>query len=448
MTPIAQARGARFERNAAPAAIPPAAADAAVPLWERILAVYCIFHYSDGLWGTVFADPNAVDESPMLRLLWYPVYVLGLLGLMRIWREASRQLVGATMLIALLAFTFLSMTWSVEPDVTFRRAIALFMTSLFGLYLATRYDWRSLVLLFAASFAVMAVAGFLGSLIAPKLFVHQVEYAGAWKGVWRHKNQMGSLMARGVVACVCAAVLMPRRRNMWWFFAAFCFLMVILSQSFTSVLATLLGLTIIGIFWTASKGALSGYVFGYCLLMIALAAVAAVVFAPEALFQIAGRDSTLTGRAGIWMLVKEEISHAPLFGHGYQAFWHGLNGAAAHIRQALWFNVPHSHNSWLELALDLGYFGAIGVGAYLLLMTARTLTKFGDPMVGAFALATLAATFLFSMSETVLWLPNNYLQVMLLAIGIKLSTEANERRAAAIFMPRPRMMQQRMARNP
>ena len=200
MTPIAQARGARFERNAAPAAIPPAAADAAVPLWERILAVYCIFHYSDGLWGTVFADPNAVDESPMLRLLWYPVYVLGLLGLMRIWREASRQLVGATMLIALLAFTFLSMTWSVEPDVTFRRAIALFMTSLFGLYLATRYDWRSLVLLFAASFAVMAVAGFLGSLIAPKLFVHQVEYAGAWKGVWRHKNQMGSLMARGVVA--------------------------------------------------------------------------------------------------------------------------------------------------------------------------------------------------------------------------------------------------------
>ena len=113
---------------------------------------------------------------------------LGLLGLMRIWRAASKQLAGATMLIALLAFTFLSMMWSVEPDVTFRRAIALFITSLFGLYLATRYDWRSLVLLFAASFAFMAIAGFLGSLLAPKLFVHQVEYAGAWKGVWRHKN--------------------------------------------------------------------------------------------------------------------------------------------------------------------------------------------------------------------------------------------------------------------
>lgn len=435
MTAIARARGALRDRYAAPAASSHGLSEAAVPLWERALAVYCIFHYSDGLWGTVFADPNAVDESPLLRLLWYPVYLLGLMGLMRIWREASKQMIGASMLVALLGFTFLSMMWSVEPDVTFRRTIALVMTSLFGLYLATRYDWRSLVLLFAAAFATMAVVGFIGSLLAPKLFVHQVEYAGAWMGVWRHKNQMGSLMARGVVACVCAAVLMPRRRNMWWAFAAFCFVMVILSQSLTSVLATLLGLTVVGVFWTASKGALSGYTFAYCLLMVALAAISAVVFAPEALFQLAGRDSTLTGRAGIWMLVEQEITRAPLFGHGYQAFWHGLHGSAAHIRQALWFNVPHSHNSWLELTLDLGYFGAIGVGMYLALMVGRTLSKFGQPMIGAFALATLATTLLFSLSETVLWLPNNLLHVMLVAIGIKLSTEANARRTAAIFRP-------------
>ena len=435
MTAIARARGAAGNRNAASAAPAPTLSQTAVPLWERALAVYCIFHYSDGLWGTLFASPNAVDESPMLRLLWYPVYILGLLGLMRIWREASKQLLGATMLIGLLVYTFMSMGWSVEPDVTFRRSIALIMTTLFGVYLATRYDWRSLVLLFAASFATMAVVGFIGSLVAPKLFVHQLEYAGAWMGVWRHKNQMGSLMARGVVACVCAAVLMPRRRNMWLGFAVFCFVMVLLAQSITSVLATVLGLTVVGIFWTASKGALSGYTFAYCLLMIGLAALSAVLFAPDALFQLAGRDSTLTGRAGIWMLVEQEIAKAPMFGHGYQAFWHGLHGSAAHIRQALWFNVPHSHNSWLELMLDLGYFGAVGVGGYFALMTARTLTKFKEPMIGAFALATLAATFLFSLSETVLWLPNYYLHAMLIAIGIKLSTEANARRTAAIFKP-------------
>jgi len=445
MTAIARARGAMRDRNPAPAATPLGVFDAAVPLWERVLAVYCIFHYSDGLWGTVFADPNAVDESPLLRLLWYPVYLLGLIGLMRIWREASKQLVGATMLIALLGFTFTSMLWSVEPDVTFRRTIALVMTSLFGLYLATRYDWRSLVLLFAAAFATMAVVGFIGSLVAPKLFVHQVEYAGAWKGVWRHKNQMGSLMARGVMACVCAAALMPGRRNLWLSFAAFCFVMVILSQSLTSVLATVLGLTIIGVFWTGSKGALAGYTFFYCLLMVALAALSAVLFASDALFQLAGRDATLTGRAGIWMFVQEEITRAPLLGHGYQAFWHGLHGSAAHIRQALWFNVPHSHNSWLELTLDLGYFGSIGVGLYLALIIGRTLSKFGQPMIGAFALATLAATLLFSLSETVLWLPNNYLQVMLVAIGVKLSTEANARRSAAIFKP-TRTYNRRMAR--
>ena len=299
----------------------------------------------------------------------------------------------------------------------------------------TRTVYNFLFLLFAASFATMAVVGFIGSLVAPKLFVHQLEYAGAWMGVWRHKNQMGSLMARGVVACVCAAVLMPRRRNMWLGFAVFCFVMVLLAQSITSVLATVLGLTVVGIFWTASKGALSGYTFAYCLLMIGLAALSAVLFAPDALFQLAGRDSTLTGRAGIWMLVEQEIAKAPMFGHGYQAFWHGLHGSAAHIRQALWFNVPHSHNSWLELMLDLGYFGAVGVGGYFALMTARTLTKFKEPMIGAFALATLAATFLFSLSETVLWLPNYYLHVMLIAIGIKLSTEANARRTAAIFKP-------------
>jgi exopolysaccharide production protein ExoQ len=435
MTAIARGRGAGANRMAASAAPAPTLSQTAVPLWERALAVYCIFHYSDGLWGTLFADPTAVDESPMLRLLWYPVYLLGLLGLMRIWREASKQLLGAMLLVGLLVYTFISTGWSIQPDVTFRRSIALLMTTLFGVYLATRYDWRSLVLLFAASFGIMAIVGFIGSLLAPKLFVHKLEYAGAWKGVWRHKNQMGSLMARGVMACVCAAVLMPQRRRMWWAAAAFCFVMVLLSQSITSVLATIVGLTVIAIFWTASKGALSGYTFAYCLLMIGLAALAAVLFAPEALFQMAGRDSTLTGRAGIWMLVEQEIDKAPVFGHGYQSFWQGLHGPAAHIRQALWFNVPHSHNSWLELMLDLGYFGAIGVGAYFALTTARTLTKFKEPMIGAFALATLSATFLFSLSETVLWLPNSYLQAMLVAIAIKLSTEANARRTAAIFKP-------------
>jgi hypothetical protein len=81
MTAIARARGAAGNRNAASAAPAPTLSQTAVPLWERALAVYCIFHYSDGLWGTLFASPNAVDESPMLRLLWYPVYILGLLGL-------------------------------------------------------------------------------------------------------------------------------------------------------------------------------------------------------------------------------------------------------------------------------------------------------------------------------------------------------------------------------
>jgi O-antigen ligase len=95
--------------------------------------------------------------------------------------------------------------------------------------------------------------------------------------------------------------------------------------------------------------------------------------------RLAGRGTTLTGRTILWRSVSEAILDAPWLGHGYRAYFHKGAPAESETRHAMESqmqgerpeaaivpeaspDVPlqvewrlfHSHNGFLEVALDLG----------------------------------------------------------------------------------------------
>jgi len=104
-------------------------------------------------------------------------------------------------------------------------------------------------------------------------------------------------------------------------------------------------------------------------LVAGLAVVAALLFAPGAIFerlasgQGAGLDAISAGRLnGLWLPLLPEVLRHPVFGNGIGSIlWSdAMRGGAGHMVLV----VTHPHNAYLQAALDMGISGLLLLCAY------------------------------------------------------------------------------------
>jgi exopolysaccharide production protein ExoQ len=309
------------------------------------------------------SGPDGVD-SQFLRLSWYPIYVVVLALTYRhrrlIWDVAQRN--GA--LLVLLGWTFLSALWSVSPGDTLRRSAALSLTTTFAIYLGIRFDPLSAIKLIALALGLDIVGSAVCALAFPAIGIsHDEEYAGAWRGVFNSKNQLGGMM---LIGCLSFFVLyLAERRRLYLAGLGGAFALLILSTSKTP-LFILLGLVpclaLVRRFFRNRRQ------FSQLLaLSLSLAAllllVGSVTIGP--LLALFGRDLTFTGRTDIWDLSWAAVQQRYWIGYGYGAFWSDDSAPAASIWEALNWRVPSSHSGLLELWLGLGLFGVMIFASFL-----------------------------------------------------------------------------------
>lgn len=89
-------------------------------------------------------------------------------------------------LLGLAAFSFL---WSIDPALSQRRGIAIVMSTLAGIWIGTRYDWRTLLRTLGLVWITVAVAGTLTALANPSFGVMDEIHVGAWKGLYYEKTR-------------------------------------------------------------------------------------------------------------------------------------------------------------------------------------------------------------------------------------------------------------------
>lgn len=187
---------------------------ARVILYAEIgLTLFCLLLFSNALIGPLFAPQTinislAESDSAILRLIWPPVYAVVLLLISVRVIRLMRILPALFMIGLLVGLCFASTYWSIAPDITSRRAIAVTMTSLFGLYLASRYRGAQLVQIIGLAFAILTAGSYFVCICVPHLGIHNDINAGAWKGLWYEKNQMAAMMVLGFIA-TCASAYIP-----------------------------------------------------------------------------------------------------------------------------------------------------------------------------------------------------------------------------------------------
>ncbi len=404
---------------------------------EYALAAITLFMFAEAFLPRLLA-PGPIDasgeipESTFLRFLWLPFYGLIVLGFVVAARDAFHAMLRSPWLVMLALLAIVSALWSINPELSFRRGIAVFVTTLLGIYLAARYDWIAALRLLAAVWFLLMAASFIAGIAAPGFARMSDVHPGAWMGGWSEKNALGGHAARASFLFAFLAWRDAGPRKWWLGGLALSLALVLFSKSATALLGAALGLGILAAAWWMLKGRRWSLALVWGGVSILGLLVIIYLTASGLLLGLLGKDETLTGRTDIWAELFRAIDQKPALGYGYLAFW-GLDSEPRYwLQRAVDWNAPSGHNGWLDLAISLGIIGV----AIFVIDLAISLWRAGRLSLaaptGVFAIGFLAQFLLFSMSESIVLAQNSILWATYVFVSAKLGLSA---RAAQSITP-------------
>jgi len=311
--------------------------------------------------------PDAAGEagadaggSLIAQAVWALIYVGALAGLLANAARAKLLLRRSPLVVAIVLLALISAAWSEDPLVTVRRAIGLMGTTAVAYYAVACLDLDEFVDAFATVVGIVAVASALIIAFLPEAGLMQEEYAGAWRGLFAHKNTFGLFLAIGTMTVLIQSVrLRGWKRLVSAGVALLCLVELAGSQSVTSILIAAAIAALIVAVRFAGLGRWQSRTVIACVLAGIIAIPLFVLANADALdgAVLFGRNLTLTGRTAIWPFVLQAIAARPVLGYGYDVFWADGGPYLQYLPAAVGWRPYHSHNGYLELALDLGIVG-------------------------------------------------------------------------------------------
>jgi O-antigen ligase len=313
------------------------------------------------------------DGSPMDRLLFMVLLAAGIVVLARRGAPwAGRFASGNKLLLLYFAYCLVSAAWSSEPDISVKRWIKDLGNPVMVLVILTEP---------APLAAIAALMRRLAYLLVPLsvLFVryypdlgrvYGVDGTAMYTGVGQQKNALGQMcLVLGVYAAwqllhdraTMASWTRVQRVNLVAWTALLLWLLY-MSNSQTSLACLVVVVAVLllsrlplvrrrpsALFDLVLVGALFG------------ATLDATVGIRDMVYDLLGRDPSLTSRTDVWALLLE-FSSDPILGAGFMSFWTGDRMTS--IWEQLGAGILQAHSGYIEQYLNLGY---VGVGLMLLL---------------------------------------------------------------------------------
>ena len=337
---------------------------------EIAFAILGILFFSGSLTGLSVALIEIVGVSPdqmktLISLIRYLVWYGSAALILVRWRVAW-AMAGRNIFVWLVAgLVLMSTIWSTDPTYTSIAVKEVTRMTLFGVYLASRFKLRGQLYLMATTFAGIALISVLLAIVFPSVGIAQDKFAGAWTGVFLHKNTLGKMMSLSVIifAVLVAehqAIITRMYRSLSWGGLLLSLGLVLLTTSQTSLAVSMICISLLWCYrFIQSKGRKRRLYLEVSILLVVILSLL-ITSSWELLLSIMGRDITLTGRTAIWessiSLLKE---HNIWLGYGRAIFWdpESLTAKLAGAGVGRNYIAPHAHNGYIDLALDIGLVG-------------------------------------------------------------------------------------------
>lgn len=309
--------------------------------------------------GLDLADHTTGNEQ-LTYMVFASLAVLGLAYIFAYHLPALKAL-AAPRLIALTGWIMFSVTSSQDMSTSLRRfvltaCVAIVAAALF-LLPQSRTQFRQWLQVPTLAVLLLSYAGFI---LVPHLTIHQATdfleplLAGAWRGVFGHKNVAAAVIAMFVFIGCYVARAGGLVAGLSIILLSAVFLIFSEGKSATALCLGVLALTALAprirSFWSRAA------VLVAPVLLLNLLGVGVVLFDGLAdLAKLLPFDATFTGRTDIWRFTVGAVAEHPFKGFGFSAFWGG--GAVRGLTEdgTSWAGVAaHSHNGYLDATVTMG----------------------------------------------------------------------------------------------
>lgn len=393
----------------------------ALNLIENGLAILGLIFFTSGL--------DTLLPSSIITMLRYGIWLTASLLLCLRWQRTLYTARNDWFIWIVTGLGLASIAWSAYPQATTLQIRELLQMSAFGLYMASRFSLKQQLQRLAAALGIAVFLSVVVAIAMPSTGIDFVEHIGAWKGIYVHKNALGAMM---VLSSVVFALLLNRKQRHGWLtwvgFAASVAL-VILSTSKTALSLLVMILLLLWIYrqyrWKGERTivllSLGILVFGGSLTLVLGNWVTILTGM--------GRDPTLTGRTVIWGVALQQLQTQPWLGFGRGAFWAPGSKYAMAVGQAfslgLQYIPPHSHNGFIDIALDLGLIGFTAflcswIIAYVRALKRAYLAKAPEDL---WPLAFLTLLVMNNMTESVLMRQSTIFWVLYLMVTLSVKPD-------------------------
>jgi O-antigen ligase len=402
---------------------------------ERLFAAVALFVASSAVFPLFegAGDSTLVQAPQDARLTALSLLTYGVAAVLLVRRRTPllELLAANKLLFSLAALPAFSILWSSDPGTTARDALALALTMMLGIYLATAFRPAELAAVVAWLLATLVLASALLAVLSPRYGVDHLR-GGAWRGVFTTKNELGRIAAlSGAVWLVRAAT---RRGTTPASLAIAAFSVLVLERSGARTGYVVLALIALFVVLLPALRAHSSIAVptGAALAATGVLAGLWLVHHTDTVLEQIGGSTILTGRSEIWTVVWTMISAHPWFGYGFAVFWQP-DGPVQHLWALVGATPPHAHNGVLELWLDLGALGvAFFAGSFFVagLRATRALRRAWS-FESILPAAYLIFFALYNVTETTLLHQHSLFWVLYTAVVVQLGLPARRPEPAA-----------------
>jgi exopolysaccharide production protein ExoQ len=226
-------------------------------------------------------------------------------------------------------------------------------------YIMSRYSLDQVLEMMLALGTLTMAASIVFALALPQYGLDQMGgHSNAWKGVFSAKNYLGNMALFFLTMAVSYRGRNTFLRSVRVLQIVMCLTAIAFSRAATAYLLTAIYIVCLLILSTLHRFRKKDYFVVALLLLISFSAAIVVIVAwPDFLFNLLGKDMTLTGRTGIWSAVLDSIVKRPMLGYGYQAFWLGMEGESYRVILVVSWMLAQAQNGFLDIMLENGVAG-------------------------------------------------------------------------------------------
>lgn len=316
-------------------------------VFERCFVVLALVIFSGGF-IPVLTTQNVTAYDLYSPLQTYILSGVFLLTLVVALPHANGMLTLITRNVPLLLFLllqFAAVFWAEEPMLTLNGAIAAALTTIFGLYIVSRFRTDEYIFLLAAAFALMVIGSILFVTFLPPSYGYQAT-GFAWKGVFVNRNSLGSYSALSCIIFTILTLSHRKMRGIWLAMAIISMMVMLKTFSKTPLISIIAAFSIVWLLLLISRLDITRA--SLLSLAVAFAAAGVIFYIMQDVGQsleLVGRNENLSGRTDAWRIVIGLIFNQPVIGYG-----------TLRLDQDL---LP-AHNMWLTIWLKNG-----GIGLFL-----------------------------------------------------------------------------------